>query len=148
RIGLLNDTWMWDGASWMPYPITGVVSPPFVPPRRMDFAVTSQEGMAIFGGSDPDGAAQADMLGLFDTWNRRSISGPQARTQSAMSVGVGFATILFGGQPASGPALDDTWRLTDGAWARITPAHVPAPRQNHTMVYDATRLRLVMFGGQ
>jgi hypothetical protein len=63
-------------------------------------------------------------------------------------------TVLFGGQtaPDSGTVqsyeLDDTWVWTGVRWVQRFPAHKPAGRNSHVLVYDSLRTRMVMFGGR
>ncbi len=62
--------------------------------------------------------------------------------------------ILFGGVTSvdSGTKkayrLDDTWEWTGSHWIQRFPAHKPAARSAHAMVYDSNRSRIVMFGGR
>src|SRR2546423_4651977 len=62
--------------------------------------------------------------------------------------------ILFGGLTAvdSGTVkayhLDDTWEWTGTRWIQRFPAHSPAARSGHVMVYDSNHSRILMFGGR
>jgi hypothetical protein len=57
--------------------------------------------------------------------------------------------VLFGGRPASGLALNDTWEWDGVTWSQRTPiGPVPAPRSRHAMAGDPGRLQVVLFGGR
>lgn len=54
--------------------------------------------------------------------------------------------VLFGGVGAGGALLGDTWEWDGSFWTQMDNIG-PAPRQNHTMVYDSTRQVNILFGG-
>jgi len=57
---------------------------------------------------------------------------------------------VFGGDPGSG-RTNDLWAYSfeQAAWIELSPTgDLPAARSGHTMVLDAARRRLVVFGGQ
>jgi hypothetical protein len=62
--------------------------------------------------------------------------------------------ILFGGATGTDSGtrkiyrLDDTWEFSGSRWVQRYPAHTPAGRSAHSMVYDTNRSRIVMFGGR
>lgn len=62
--------------------------------------------------------------------------------------------ILFGGHGnvagATGLTYDsnETWAWTGLRWQQRFPAHSPAARSGHVMVYDSKRERIVLFGGR
>ncbi len=62
-------------------------------------------------------------------------------------------TVLFGGRgnvdSATGVAhsIDETWLLSGSRWAQRFPAVRPEGRAGHSMVYDSSRHRVVLFGG-
>ena len=62
--------------------------------------------------------------------------------------------ILFGGVTATDSGtrkiyrIGDTWEWTGSRWIQRFPAHSPAARGAHVMVYDTTRSRIVLFGGR
>lgn len=58
----------------------------------------------------------------------------------------GGATAVDGGTKIS-YELRDTWEWSGGRWTQRFPAHSPAARSGHDLVYDAARDRLVLFGG-
>jgi hypothetical protein len=62
--------------------------------------------------------------------------------------------ILFGGRGLTDPATalehgsDETWSWNRNHWVQLFPETTPPSRSAHTMVYDSTRHRIVMFGGR
>ena len=67
------------------------------------------------------------------------------------SAGVG---VLFGGRGLQDPATalehatDETWTWNRNHWVQVFPEHVPPARSAHSMVYDSTRGRIIVFGGR
>jgi hypothetical protein len=57
--------------------------------------------------------------------------------------------VLFGGTTSANVKLADTWVYDDssGSWSQKSPTMAPSPRLQHAMAYDATRARVVLFGG-
>ena len=79
---------------------------------------------------------------------------PSARFRSPLEYsGSTHRAVLFGGSTAvdSGTKISyelrDTWEWSGGRWIQRFPAHAPAARSGHDLVYDSIRERLVLFGG-
>jgi hypothetical protein len=84
-------------------------------------------------------------------WNQLNPArSPPGRSSHAMAYDAARArVVLFGGQNAWGPShmWEDTWEWDGTTWSeRATPIR-PAARRDHTMAYDSTRGRVVLFGG-
>jgi hypothetical protein len=156
---VLNDTWTWDGTTWTRQ------SPPQSPPPRQSaqMAFDRARGVAVlFGGQDAD---QNDLSDTWEwngsTWTQVAFSGPtpDPRDQYGMAYDIARGvTVMFAGEecPAGGcpPPMGqtqipqaDTWVWDGGAWALQTPAHSPAARMSHSLVYDEGRAVTVLFGG-
>jgi hypothetical protein len=57
--------------------------------------------------------------------------------------------ILFGGDGGDfTPALNDTWEWEGTSWTQRFPPNVPPARNEHALVYDSARRRVVLFGGR
>ena len=59
--------------------------------------------------------------------------------------------MLFGGETTSGVS-SDTWHWNGSSWSEVTPADPegdgkPSARDSHTMAWDKTRQKSVLFGG-
>jgi hypothetical protein len=97
----------------------------------------------LFGGDNPS------LLG--DTWEwdgndwtQMNDVGPGGRGGHAMAFG-GDDVILFGGQNGAS-TLADTWSWNGEDWTQLSDGG-PAPRFNHALAFDASRRRVVLFGG-
>lgn len=103
----------------------------FTPKRAVVFAVAVLFGAGAFA-SNPSPRAQARMV-----WD--------------IPNGVG---VLFGGIGPldKGTSLQhnsaETWLWNGSRWLQRFPATIPPPRAIHSMVWDSTRNRAVMFGGR
>jgi hypothetical protein len=76
---------------------------------------------------------------------------PSARSgQSATYDPVGDRIVVFGGEGDSA-IFNDVWALSlagTPAWTQLTPAGTPSPpRFDHGAIYDPSRNRMVVFGG-
>jgi cysteine-rich repeat protein len=108
--------------------------------------------VVLFGGHD--GALDGETWeydGVTATWTLVTPSGssPSARGSHAMAYDAARnRVILFGGSDF--PLDGETWEY-DGAtatWTQVTPSgSSPSPRYQHAMAYDASRGRVVLFGG-
>jgi len=145
--GLLDDTWIWNGADWVQR--TPVPSP--LPRRCHAMAYDAARGqIVLFGGFGSSGA-------LNDTWVWEGVNWtqkfpamtPPARGCHAMAYdGRTQQVLLFGGAPGSGSYLSDTWVWNGTNWAQLLPGTNPGPRGEHAMVYDGARARVMLFGGR
>lgn len=143
-------TWTWNGESWREHqPVTS-------PPARAMAAGCHDDarGLALmFGGMTVAFAPMADLWGWNGTdWRLLAPTGPPPRKHAgfAFDRARGVA-VLFGGSslPSSGLQLfDDTWEWDGTAWQqRPLPSYRPLAREQCAMTFDATRNRVVMFGG-
>jgi len=80
---------------------------------------------------------------------------PSPRTEVRMVYDPATAnSILFGGRSgtdygtASAYFTNETWIWNGSRWAQRFPAHAPAARSAHSMVFDTVRDRVVLFGGR
>lgn len=146
-----NDTWEWDGTSWTelhpehrPEPIAG---------HGMVYDEARRQ-VVLFGGIVP---------GLFtsDTWSWDGVDWtrrtPQHRPRGRTSHAIAYdaarrRVIVFGGytlevQPFD-TLLGDTWEWDGEDWVERNPAAIaPSARYMHTLAFDDTSRRTVLFGG-
>lgn len=155
----LNDTWSWDGATWVRL-FTG--GEPNMPVPRFGAAIAfdpTANAAVMFGGN----GSGTSVLG--DTWEFHNNSwtqviggvSPPAMGQSRMAFdgslkragqpGQG-GVVLFGGVPASGGPSSRTWTRVNGAWEE-SPVGGPTARSSHTMasVGAASQDAVALFGG-
>jgi hypothetical protein len=141
-----NDTWEWDGTDWVQQEDTG---PSARSGAAMAFDATRARTV-LFGGAS--GAA-----GLGDTWEwdgtawtQETDFGPDPCTRAAMAFN-GSGIALYGGianiAPNANAALFGiTWDWNGQHWTARQDMG-PGPRVGHTLAFDSTRSRIVLFGG-
>ncbi len=132
-----------------------VAAPATVPPARFAFAVAQHavRGETIlFGGQASLGTVVADTW----AWNgaswveRTAAPSPSARRGHAMAFDDARGKVLlFGGEPCTSgcAALADTWEFDGKSWKLLAPPVSPMARTTHSMAYDPTRKKVVLFGG-
>ena len=123
--------------------------------------------MIVFGGIDYGAEATVTNAVLLynpaaASWTTEIASGaagaPMARADhSAVFDAANNRMIVFGGyefSPGTESFFNDVWVLSNAngqgtaVWTRLNPSGTPpAPRSDHTAVYDATNNRMVVFGG-
>ena len=56
--------------------------------------------------------------------------------------------VVFGGSTATNSGhMNDTWEFDGTNWQALTPAQSPSVRNDHAMVYDEARQKVLLFGG-
>lgn len=148
--GRLNDTWAWNGHTWLPlHPVT---SP--LPRDSASMVYDAATGtIVLFGGISDSGTV------LDDTWSWDGSSwtqlhpttSPQARDAAGMAYDAAHqVVVLFGGETEQGrlsPSLNDTWSWDGSIWTQLHPATSPSARFGASMAYDAATQQVVLFGG-
>ncbi len=144
----MQDTWEWNGSAWTN------VTPAGSPSARTEHAMaydSSRGRLVLFGGYvlEPDMQETWEFNG--STWTNVTPAGsPSARTEHAMAYDSSRGrVVLFGGLSNTLVTLNqDTWEWNGSTWANATPAGVsPSARSRHSMAYDSSRGRAVLFGG-
>ncbi len=129
---------------------------PTAPPSpRSSHAIAYDAGrdrIVITGGWD--GSADLDEVWEFDgsAWRQRSpTGGPGIHSSHALAYDAQRGTVVLFGDWNAGAGRAETWEWDGGSgrWTDRTPATgpSPSPRFAHRMVYDASRGRVVLFGG-
>jgi integrase-like protein/galactose oxidase-like protein/Kelch motif protein len=142
-LGLVADTWEWDGTNWIQKPGTG--------PRARYGHAMAYDGthVVLFGGQ----AANGDYLA--DTWEwdganwiqQTPAVSPPARIYHTMAYdSVRGRVVLFGGGNPAG-YLADTWEWNGADWVELHPVASPSARYGHALAYDRASQRVVLFGG-
>jgi hypothetical protein len=148
----LNDTWIFDGATWRQVTTSNAPSPREGP----SLATLDSTTVVLFGGNTMDGTAQNDTW-TFDgsTWTQVAgvTSSPSGRTYAAMAgVGVNADLVaLFGGNDGKDMGLGDTWMFgpTSG-WSEETNLSTSPRGRDLTgmsTMQVATGGGIVLFGG-
>jgi len=141
-VGVLSDTWEWDGTIWTRRATTG-------PPPRQANGLTydARRGVTVlFGGM----SASAPLGDTWEwdgtTWTLVAPTGPSARGFPGMAYdSARGVSVLFGGA-VNVNAFGDTWEWDGGTWTQVAVTG-PSPRRPHSMVYDSARGVSVLFGG-
>lgn len=144
--GLETDTWEWDGDAWMRFDVPG-------PAGRAHFPMVYDrvlKKVILFGGIIASGKKLSDTWAWDGkSWEKLSDEGPTPRYQHRMAYNsdAGVA-VLFGGLASNQPpgALADTWIWDGKRWTEHKVGG-PAKRNAHVMAYDASRKRVILFGG-
>jgi hypothetical protein len=108
----------------------------------------------LFGGADAESVRGDLWEWNGKQWQQVSADGPPPRTFPAMAydrarhslVLYGGNRVLFGAENDKDTFLADQWEWQGGSWRQINVPTPPA-RAEASMVYDAARQRLVLFGG-
>lgn len=168
---LLNDTWVLadaDGTTGTPRWLQ-LATANTPPPRRGHAGAydVANNRLITYGGclggctpldTNVYVLSHANGLGGDPTWQRLDPVGPPPPPRdghSAVYDPTSNRLIVFGGDNCCGQRYGDTWVLTHanglgGApeWLPLTPnGELPAGRVSHSAVYDATRNRMLVFGG-
>ena len=145
-----GDTWLYNDAG--PSPVWTQASPATSPPARYGHAlVESPDGPLLFGGSDGTGNLPLRVWRWNGSdWELLDALAPTPRT----NYGAAYDSrrdrvVVFGGrtQCGSGSYLNETWEWDGDSWLQRFPANSPAPRERCHLAYDASRSRVVLYGG-
>jgi N-acetylneuraminic acid mutarotase len=147
---VFGDTWEWDGSYWTQMDDIG-------PAPRSGHAMAydaNRQVTLLFGGAS--GAANKNFGDTWkwdgEDWTQLADSGPIPRFSHAMAFDLGRGrALLFGGISSVGAdgipnVLQDTWEFDGEAWTQQEDVG-PAARGSHTMAYDLSSGRVVLFGG-
>ena len=98
-----------------------------------------------------DGCASDCQLEL-PAWQQLIVDVPSVRGEAGFAFDSARRRIvLFGGIAHVGgihTMRNDTWEWDGAGWSLVPTATTPSPRGGHAMAYDASRRRIVMFGGK
>jgi hypothetical protein len=147
---ILDDTWLWDGDSWVE------AKPPKKPQGRMRSAATfdaARGKVVLFGGVTLAPLKAGSALGDLwewdgEAWAPRDLEpAPQPRYDAAMAYDAARGvTVLYGGTTA-GSLVVDMWEYDGSSWTQRTPAERPGPGSSAKMAYDPVRRRVVLLQG-
>jgi hypothetical protein len=147
--GLLDDTWEWDGDTWIEVtPATDLMPSP-----RMAHAMAYDPAsgrVILFGGV----GEHVELLGETWTWDGQAWvelafpESPSPRMGHRMAgESASGRVILFGGAEGDEVALNDTWAWLGDTWAPLSPDRSPPPQSHVAMAYHAASGRLISFDG-
>jgi len=148
-----GDTWTWDGVTWtQQFP---PVSPPARSPAHSMVFDPATHTVLLFGGytSAPPFGDTWEWNGRTKTWTQVfPASSPIPRGAASTAYDALTKTVvLFAGDNGGGDCCriyyDDTWTWDGVNWTQQFPATSPPARTAHSMAYDASFDRVIVFGG-
>ncbi len=117
---------------------------------------SARQKVVLFGGAVGYGEDSVPLGDTWEwdgqTWTQVTTSGPSARSGCAMAYDpVKQRAVLFGGRNqyitgVSEEFLNDTWEWDGSTWSYMGTGG-PSRRDEHGMVYDSNRNRIILFGG-
>ncbi|MFH1808076.1 MAG: hypothetical protein ABIJ09_04985 [Pseudomonadota bacterium] len=153
--GDVDETWEWDGHLWH------LLDPATKPRPRHAHSMVYDEARArvvMYGGktTSTDWAETWEWDG-HDWLQRFPAHDPCWRRFAAMAYDASRRrVVLYGGfsdeqgrcgLPGQPDRNDDTWEWDGQDWDRVQPVDTPGPRESHTMAFDASSKKIVLFGG-
>jgi N-acetylneuraminic acid mutarotase len=125
----LDDTWSWNGSTWIEENLAA-------PPSRDDQAMvgfgTGQ--VFLFGGESLGSYLGDTWQWSAGAWTQLSASGPSAREGAGVAV-LNGKVILYGGESSAGGFLTDTWEWDGKSWTQLSVSGAtPGQRYGHSMV--------------
>lgn len=147
---LLNETWEYDGKTW----IQKFTSQTPGARRRPSIAYDPVRHVTVlFGGSTEGDTAFFNDTWEYDgnNWVKRSIQNPPSlRNGAIMEYDYNQGKmLLFGGYYYDGNMTfyDETWEYDGIRWTQLFPSNHPTTRETASMIYDTNLGRIVLFGG-
>ncbi len=147
--GYLQDTWTWDGHTWMQQHPTASPGPILGASMAYDDAT----GLVVLFGGEPQSGQQA----MNDTWTwdghtwthlHPALAPPPRGGANMVYDAASGQVVLFGGyNPETKSLLNDTWTWNGTTWTQQHPAVAPSARLNASMAYDASTRTAILFGG-
>ena len=114
---------------------------------------SARQRIVLFGGVNDAGTLLSDTWEWDGrTWMQRFYQrGPSGRFASGALAfdAIRGRVVLFGGAGQGQIPMADTWEWnsSNSSWVERIPANSPPPRYLHSMVYDAARTCILLFGG-
>ncbi len=142
----LNDTWEWDGASW----VQGL--PATTPPALIGAAMAydSDRGVSVlFGGSSANGLSQNTWEWDGLNWTQRApTNSPPGGTWLSMAYDAARKRMVLVGWDSSFSSPGQTWTYDGNTWTKMSPASTPSARFGTALAYDQVHKVVVLFGGR
>ncbi len=144
-LGILGDTWTWDGSNWTQ------AAPQSSPSPRESHAMVYDDAhhqIVLFGGFDGNSSLNDTWIWDGSNWIQEfPQTSPPPRNSFAMAYdSTRSQVVLFGG--ASGfNVSNDTWVWDGSNWAQQFPLTSPPARSNSAMAFDSAHGQAVLFAG-
>jgi hypothetical protein len=136
-------TWEWDGSRWIDIKVATSPSP------RVGHSMTwspAHRAVLLYGGFAPSGSFRDLWSWDGERWTLIDSAGPTDTEGQALTATTRGLVVVGPHAPASGDKRLAAWRYADGRWSLLA-ADGPPVRIGQALAYDATRQRVVVFGG-
>lgn len=141
---LFEDTWKWDGESWIQLKVDG-------PPARYSpaMAFDSDRGVVVlFGGRGVEGVVNDTWEWDGGQWRHVACENPPpARARASLVYDPAKGRMLLLGGGGRGFVLNDLWEWDGHLWSELDQPTRPSSRTNQSIVRAADLSRLILFGG-
>jgi len=143
---LLDDTWEYDGKTWIKINTVHKPAPRGSAPLM---AFDSCRGrIVLFGGQDASGLP-------IETWEYdgrdwiqvKTAMSPLGRALSSMIFDPYRCRVVLFGGGNFGQGLNDTWEYDGKNWQKVATVSAPTGRWGHAVVYNPLTGHIVLFGG-
>ncbi|MCD6452486.1 MAG: hypothetical protein J7L64_09035 [Acidobacteria bacterium] len=124
----------------------------------LNMAYDSDRGvMVLWGGAYAGINRRSTNIWVYDGTTWTNLGSPSPNPGERYSFAFAYDSgrhcfVLFGGVGSTGACLNDTWELywngSTYVWREVNTPHRPPPRDYGVMAYDASRGRMVLYGGQ
>src|SRR5437016_11420152 len=148
-VGVLNDTWVFDGTRW------NRLQPSQSPPARTSAAMVydpDAKTIILFGGDThtaPNGILNDTWSFDGTTWKQlQPAHQPPVRYDAAMAYDpVNHEIVLFGGFVDQVGFVNDTWTFDGTDWTNRSSDNAPSQRYGAAMAFDSINNAVILFGG-
>jgi hypothetical protein len=150
KTGFLDDTWTWNGRSWLRWTLSARPTPRSRPAMAYD---APRQKVVLYGGQDRY-LSVPGLPYLHDTWLWNGCS--WRRADPALSPVVSDAVMTFDarsgkivlfGLTLGGPVTAETWTWNGITWSKRENVNNPPGRLGASMAYDPGTKRVLLFGG-
>lgn len=155
RHGSPTMLWEWKAGSWGEMKSDN--SPPEARERSLSYDEARNE-VVSFGASLRSKDLKYRAEGFTWTWTdsgwvrRETKNSPAPRSDSPLVYDpVRKRTLIFGGRSdgdENATVLGDTWEWDGTDWEELHPVHAPEERSGHSLCYDPSTHRVLLFGGR
>ncbi len=143
-----NDTWVWDGTDWTQR------TPDTSPSERFtDVSSSSLTGVVLFGGNPVSGDSNDTWVWNGNDWLEQTtnVASPDVRSLSpgfSMEFDAGNNKVVLVGRQPFFPRAFVTWLWDGSYWEEQTPVTSIVLGENHNLVYDSKRDRVLLFNNR
>jgi hypothetical protein len=129
---------------------TPAASPTVVSDHVLVYDVLRARSLLVCGATTASGLLNDTWVYDGTTWTRLTpANSPSGRMRHAGAYDLQRGrVVLFGGSLGTNLGhMNDTWEFDGTNWIQLSPANSPSARNDHAMVYDEARRKVLLFGG-